>query len=135
VKTALTTTQEVLVGGWAPGHGRRAGTVGSVLMGAYDKAGRLRYLGSVGTGFTDAALRTLSGLLTPLAVAESPFDEEVPALDARTARWVAPALVGEVVYRVLTPDLRLRHASWRGLRPDRDPIEIVLDLPWPPPGR
>lgn len=133
VKTALTTTQEVVVGGWSPGKGRRSGTVGSVHMGAYDRGGRLRYLGMVGTGFTDAALVRLGGLLAPLAVAASPFDDEVPAPDARTARWVRPSLVGEVVYRILTPDLRLRHTSWKGLRPDRDPGEIVLDLPWPPP--
>ena len=129
VKTALTTTQEVVVGGWSPGQGRRAGMVGSLHMGAYDRAGRLRYLGMVGTGFTDAALRLLAERLGPLAVAASPFDDEVPAPDARTARWVRPDLVGEVVYRVLTPDLRLRHTAWRGLRPDRDPAEIVLDLP------
>lgn len=135
VKTALTTTQEVVVGGFTPGQGRRAGMVGSLHMGAFDKGGRLRYLGLVGTGFTDAALRLLAERLAPLAVARSPFDDEVPAPDARTARWVRPELVGEVVYRVLTPDLRLRHTSWRGLRVDRDPAEIVLDLPWPPPPR
>jgi bifunctional non-homologous end joining protein LigD len=102
-------------------------------MGAYDRAGRLRYLGMVGTGFTEAALRRLGALLAPLAVAASPFDDVVPAPEARGAHWVRPELVGEVVYRVLTPDLRLRHTAWRGLRPDRDPAEIVLDLPWPPP--
>lgn len=133
VKTALTTAQEVVVGGWSPGQGRRAGMVGSLHMGAYDRAGRLRYLGMVGTGFTDAALRLLAERLAPLALTASPFDDDVPALDARAARWVRPELVGEVVYRVLTPDLRLRHTAWRGLRPDREPAEIVLDLPWPPP--
>ena len=133
VKTALTTTQEVLVGGWSAGKGRRSGLLGSVHMGAYDRAGRLRYLGMVGTGFTEAALRKLGALLEPLAVAASPFDDVVPAPEARGAHWVRPELVGEVVYRVLTPDLRLRHTAWRGLRPDRDPAEIVLDLPWPPP--
>jgi bifunctional non-homologous end joining protein LigD len=133
VKTALTTTQEVLVGGWSAGRGRRTGLLGSVHMGAYDRAGRLRYLGMVGTGFTEAALRRLGALLDPLAVTASPFDDVVPAPEARGAHWVRPELVGEVVYRVLTPDLRLRHTAWRGLRPDRDPAEIVLDLPWPPP--
>jgi len=104
-----------------------------VHMGAYDRGGRLRYLGMVGTGFTDAALVRLGALLGPLAVTASPFDDDVPVPDARTARWVRPELVGEVVYRILTPDLRLRHTSWKGLRPDRDPAEIVLDLPWPAP--
>jgi bifunctional non-homologous end joining protein LigD len=126
VKTALLTTQEVVVGGWTPGQGRRAGAIGALLLGAHDPQGRLRYLGHVGTGFTDAALRRLATELAPLARSASAFDDEVPPAEARAARWVAPVLVGEVVYRTLTPDLRLRHASWRGLRPDRDPAEVVL---------
>ena len=102
-------------------------------MGAYDRAGRLRYLGMVGTGFTEAALRKLGALSSRWPWPLRPFDDVVPAPEARGAHWVRPELVGEVVYRVLTPDLRLRHTAWRGLRPDRDPAEIVLDLPWPPP--
>jgi bifunctional non-homologous end joining protein LigD len=127
VKTPLLNTQEVLVGGWTPGQGRRAGTIGALLLGAYDGQGRLRYLGHVGTGFTDAALDLLAGKLAPLAQAASGFDDEIPTVEARAARWVRPSLVGEVVYRTLTPDHRLRHASWRGLRPDRDPDEVVLE--------
>ena len=129
IKTALLTTQEVLIGGWTPGQGRRAGMIGALLLGARDRQGRLRYLGHVGTGFTDAALRILAERLAPLAQPEPGFDDEVPAAEARAARWVRPQLVGEVVYRTLTPDHRLRHAAWRGLRPDRDPGEVILDLP------
>lgn len=129
VKTALLTTQEVLVGGWTPGQGRRSGTVGALLLGARDAAGSLRYLGHVGTGFTDAMLTDLRARLGPLARATSGFDDEVPPLEARDARWVEPVLVGEVVYRTLTGDHRLRHAAWRGLRPDRDPDEVVLHAP------
>lgn len=127
VKTALLTTQEVLIGGWTPGQGRRLGTIGALLLGAYDGLGRLRYLGHVGTGFSDAALKLLADRLAPLAQPESAFDDDIPAVEARAARWVRPSLVGEVVYRTLTPDHRLRHASWRGLRPDRDPDEVVLE--------
>lgn len=126
IKTALLTTQEVVIGGWTPGHGRRAGMIGALLLGAHDGEGRLRYLGHVGTGFTEAALRRLATELAPLAQPGSGFDDDVPAVEARAARWVRPVLVGEVVYRTLTPDLRLRHAAWRGLRPDRDPHEVVL---------
>lgn len=129
VKTALVQTQEVLVGGWSPGQGRRASTMGALLLGARDRAGRLRYLGHVGTGFTEAVLRDLMARMAPLRRERSPFDEEVPREHVRGVRWVEPELVGEVRYRTLTTDGRLRHAAWRGLRPDRDPGEIVLDLP------
>lgn len=126
IKTALLTTQEVVIGGWTPGKGRRAGTLGALLLGAYDADGALRYLGSVGTGFTNTALTELHRILVPLGQDRAPFDESVPPAETRTAQWVQPVLVGEVVYRTLTHDRRLRHAAWRGLRPDRDVTEAVL---------
>jgi bifunctional non-homologous end joining protein LigD len=128
VKTALVRTLEVLIGGWTPGEGRRARTFGSLLLGAHGADGRLRYLGHVGTGFSDAALDQLTGRLRPLLRRTSPFDETVPREHARLARWVEPVLVGEVEYRLITRDGRLRHASWRGLRPDRAPDEVVLPV-------
>ena len=126
VKTALVRTLEVLIGAWTPGTGRRARTFGSLLLGAHDADGQLRYLGHVGTGFTDSVLDALLARMTPLRRPDSPFDEVVPREHARHARWVEPVLVGEVEYRLITRDGRLRHAAWRGLRPDRAPDEVVL---------
>jgi bifunctional non-homologous end joining protein LigD len=126
IKTALLHTQEVVVGGWTAGEGRRAQTIGALLLGAYDGSGSLRYLGHVGTGFTEAALRSLMVELRAREQSASPFDEEVPREEARKARWVRPELVGEVVYRVLTKEGRLRHAAWRGLRSDKDPEDAVI---------
>ena len=62
----------------------------------------------------------------------APFDDPVPRAHARDALWVRPDLVGEVVYRTLTADGRLRHPSWRGLRPDREPAEVrrTTVQPW-----
>jgi len=125
VKTALVHAQEVLVGGFTAGEGRRTGTFGSLLLGAY-AAGELRYLGHVGTGFSDAVLTDLTARLRRLTRPTSPFDELVPREHARKARWVEPVLVGEVEYRLVTRDGRLRHASWRGLRADRPPESIRM---------
>ncbi|MGH3565688.1 MAG: non-homologous end-joining DNA ligase [Pseudonocardia sp.] len=129
VKTALFHTLEVVIGGWTVGEGRRAATLGALLLGAYDDRGRLCFLGHVGTGFTEPALRDLLARLGPLARAGSPFDDAVPSPEARRARWVHPELVGEVVYRTFTRDRRLRHASWRGLRADRAPDKVLLQDP------
>jgi len=117
-------TQEVVIGGWKPGQGRRAGTIGSLLLGVYDDDGRLRFAGHVGTGFTDRALDEMAEMLRPLARGTSPFDEEVPREFAKDARWVEPGLAGEVAYAHWTADDRLRFPSWRGLRPDTDPLEV-----------
>jgi bifunctional non-homologous end joining protein LigD len=126
IKTPLLHTQEVVIGGWTTGEGRRAASIGALLLGAYDEHDQLRYLGHVGTGFTDAALQHLLGELTAREQPSSPFDEEVPRVEARKARWARPELVGEVVYRVLTAEGRLRHAAWRGLRVDKKPTNARL---------
>ncbi|WP_220729770.1 non-homologous end-joining DNA ligase [Streptomyces radicis] len=129
IKKPLIRTQEAIIGGWQPGEGRRGGTLGSLLLGAFDEGGALRYLGHVGTGFRAAALGDLMARLAPLTRPTSPFADPVPRPHARTARWVEPRLVGEVAFRSWTRDRRLRQSSWRGLRPDKDPEEIVVERP------
>ena len=116
-------TQEVVVGGWRPGNGRRADTIGSLLLGVADDDG-LHYVGSVGTGFTERALTDLLTMLRPLQQPASPFVDDLPRGELRDARWVRPELVGEIAYGEWTPDARLRHPSWRGLRPEKDPSEV-----------
>jgi bifunctional non-homologous end joining protein LigD len=130
-KHPLIQTQEVVVCGWRPGKGRRDGMVGGLLLGAHDPhTGDLVYLGDVGTGFTERALFDLRDRFARLERATSPFAAELARDDARHARWLEPVLVGEVVYRQFTrSDRRLRHAAWRGLRPDREPDEITVPEP------
>lgn len=123
IKVPAMRTQEVVIVGWQPGGGRREGMIGSLLLAVPDRAGRLAYAGKVGTGFTESSLRQLAADLKPLATDEPPIDD-VPRTEARIAHWVAPKLVGEVVFRTWTPTHRLRHTSWRGVRPDRTPESI-----------
>jgi bifunctional non-homologous end joining protein LigD len=126
IKVPFIRTQEVVIVGYQPGEGRRAGTIGALLLAVNGPDGRLHFAGGVGTGFTDAALRTLQRTLEPLLRAAPPLSG-VPREHARRAVWVEPSLVGEVAYRTWTPDGRLRHASWRGLRPDKDPRDVNVD--------
>lgn len=118
-------TQAVVVGGWRPGQGRRTGTIGSLLVGVPDQEGRLVYVGHVGTGFSDADLRDLQRLLTRRA--SSPFEGTLPREVTRDAHWVEPDLVGEVAYAVWTAEGRLRHPSWRGVRDDLEPDDVVQE--------
>jgi bifunctional non-homologous end joining protein LigD len=115
--------QEVIICGWAPGEGRRADLIGSLLLGVYD-GDRLRYVGHVGTGFTDAMLADLAEQLRPLGRETSPFGTKIPNQAARDARWVEPSLVGEVAFAEWTADGILRQPSWRGLRIDKEPVEV-----------
>ena len=126
VKVKNIRAQEVVVGGWSPGKGRRQGTIGSLLLGLPGERG-LTYIGQVGTGFTDDMLADLLTRLKRLARKTSPFDPDVPRADARDAQWVSPRLVGEVAFGEWTSDGRLRHPAWRGLRPDKSPSEVVRE--------
>lgn len=119
----LVELKEVVIGGWTPGAGRRSGMIGALLLGVYED-GRLRYAGHVGTGFSEAVLRDLYRRLERLSRPDSPFAQPVPRVDAPDAHWVEPELVGEVEHRQWTTEHRLRHPSWRGLRPDKDPHEV-----------
>jgi bifunctional non-homologous end joining protein LigD len=129
VKVPIWKTIEAVIGGWQPGEGGRQGAIGSLLLGVYDDDDRLTYIGHVGSGFSEAVLRQLSEAVAPLTRDESPFANEVPRLLARKARWIEPSLVGEVMFRTWTHDGRLRHSTWRGLRPDKDPADVRAPIP------
>lgn len=125
LKLKNTRMQEAVIVGIRPGKGEREGTLGSLLL-AVPEGGDLRYIGRVGTGFTDRSLRDLLARLEPLRVPRAPLDG-VPRLDASDALWVRPELVGEVEFANWTPDGILRHARWRGLRADKTVDEITVE--------
>jgi bifunctional non-homologous end joining protein LigD len=118
-------TQEVVVGGWRPGNGRRASTVGSLLLGIPSADG-LRYVGRVGTGFGDHDLEHITTTLAGLERKTTPF-ADVPRADASDAHWVTPSLVGEVEFAEWTSADRLRQPSWRGWRTDKSADDVVRE--------
>jgi bifunctional non-homologous end joining protein LigD len=118
-------TQEVVIGGWRPGKGRRAGGVGSLLVGI-PEAGALRYVGRVGTGFGDRELDAIATRLRKLQQGDNPFTD-IPRLDASDAHWVRPDLVAEVEFSEWTSTGRLRQPSWRGWRPDKAPDQVTAE--------
>ncbi|RFA20355.1 ATP-dependent DNA ligase [Subtercola boreus] len=117
--------QEVVVGGWRPGNGRRADSIGSLLLGIPDGDG-LRYVGRVGTGFSDADLRRLSTTVKKLGRTSSPFTD-APREVAADAHWIEPTLVGEVEFAEWTAADHLRQPSWRGWRADKSPADVVRE--------
>ncbi|MFD1858441.1 ATP-dependent DNA ligase [Aeromicrobium camelliae] len=114
--------QSVVIGGWRPGA---SSGFGSLLLGIPSEEG-LRYVGRVGTGFTDAQRRELGAQLRRLERKTSPF-VEVPRDVSADAHWTTPRLVGEVVYGGWTGSGILRHASWRGLRKDLEPDDVHVE--------
>ncbi len=128
IKVPINNLQEAVIVGWRPGQGKRAGSIGSLLLAAHDTDGVLHFIGDVGTGFTQVMLAQLAKQLQPLETPRSPVTgRPVPAMYARGAHWVRPQLVGEVQYRNFTPDRTLRHPSWRGLRRDKAVHDVILE--------
>jgi bifunctional non-homologous end joining protein LigD len=127
VKVKNVQRQEVVIGGWLPGEGRRRERIGALLVGVRDEdeGGRLRYVGRVGTGFTEDELDRLAVLLGPLEQRTSPF--EAGPKPPRGAHWLRPALVAEVEFRDWTQAGQLRAPSYKGLRDDKPPALVVRE--------
>lgn len=123
LKTKCTRHADLVVGGYTAPKGSRSG-FGALLLGAYDGES-LRYAGRVGSGFGERTLRALHARLETLRRSSSPFSDTVP--DARSARWVEPTLVVEVAFTERTREGRLRHPTYRGLREDKEPSEVVVE--------
>jgi bifunctional non-homologous end joining protein LigD len=122
LKIKHTLRQELVIGGWLPGEGRRERRIGSLLMGYYDD-GAFRYAGRVGTGFTDQMLDDLAKRLSQYRRDSSPFTD-APKLP-REAVFVEPCLVAEIEFREWTSDGVMRAPSYKGLREDKSPREVV----------
>lgn len=114
--------QELVVGGYTAPQGSRT-DLGALLLGYYEN-GRLRYAGRVGTGFTQATLAELAGLLGPLKRSRSPFADDVRVAGAT---WVEPELVAEIRFTEWTRDGRLRHPVFAGLRDDKAAADVVRE--------
>jgi DNA ligase D-like protein (predicted ligase) len=125
LKLKCTRAQELVIGGFTAPRGSRT-DLGALLVGHFEGP-RLRYAGKVGTGFTRATLRELSEQLAPLVRATSPFAPEkgIP----RAATWVEPELVAQIAFMEWTPDGRLRHPSFLGVRLDKPAREVVREAP------
>jgi DNA ligase D-like protein (predicted ligase) len=119
-KLKCTASQELVIAGWTDPRGSRVG-LGAVLVGYYDDDGRLRYAGKVGTGFNAEMLRHLHAELAAREVQTSPFSDPIRE---RAIHWARPELVAQVAFAEWTPDGRLRHASFEGLRVDKAAAEV-----------
>ncbi|MFR9727598.1 non-homologous end-joining DNA ligase [Saccharopolyspora sp. MS10] len=114
--------QEFVVGGRTAPKGSRTG-FGALLVG-YFEGDALRFAGKVGTGYDEAALRELSTRLDGLARRDSPFADRIPE---REVRWADPELVVQVAFTEWTPEGRLRHPRFLGVRDDKTAAEVVRE--------
>ncbi len=122
-KVKLIKRDEFVIGGWTDGGGKRVGGFGSLMLGVYDDDD-LRYVGSVGTGFSDVLI---ADLMTQLVEFETGIDPFQGGPDRPDGHFVDPVMVAEIAYGEWTRDLVLRHPSFKGLRFDRQAHEVNFD--------
>jgi bifunctional non-homologous end joining protein LigD len=141
-------TDDFVVVGWTDPAGSRSG-FGALHLAQYVGAD-LVYMGSVGTGFSDAQLTEIGADLAAAEIDRPPaapprssdgHDGELPG--GRSHHWTEPAVVVEVRFKEVTEGGLLRHSSFLRLRDDKAPSECRRDdgdpeaggeeLPEPPP--
>jgi bifunctional non-homologous end joining protein LigD len=117
--------QEFVIVGYTRGKGRRERTLGSLILGIY-QGGELVYAGNCGTGFTDDEIDRLLGKLRPLERETPPFRvvPKMPRVRKGDVIWVEPKLVCEVEFVEWTHDGHLRAPAYKGLREDKDPLDV-----------
>ena len=128
--------QELVIGGWTPGEGARAGSFGALLVGYFDatpeqaaergEPAKLMYAGGVGTGYTDRELARLKKLLNARKRETSPF-EPSKAIPKKGALFCEPELVCEVEYTEWTKENTLRQPAYKGLREDKPAHDVVRE--------
>ena len=129
LKIKITKTIEAVIGGHTEPEGSRD-YFGSIVLGLYDKRGRLIHVGQAGSGFDRKTLEAVWSLLKKLDTKTNPFYGPVEAL--KKVHWVKPELVAEIKFSEWTHEtkeggLKLRAPVFLGLREDKSPKECTFE--------
>jgi bifunctional non-homologous end joining protein LigD len=120
VKIKQTTTIDAVIGGWT--EPRSPGLrLGALLLGLY-QGKKLRFIGHVGTGFDAKSQEAIGKMLKERETTACTFDK-VPETN-EPEHWARPELVARVKYSEWTPEKRLRHPVFLGLRNDAQAEEL-----------
>ena len=134
LKIKISNSQEVIIGGFTNNDGSNK-PFSSLLVGLPEN-GKLLYTGKIGTGFSDKLQKEMMEKFEPLITSKNPFvntpDINKPSRfrpnpPNATATWLKPKLICEVSYREMTSDGVMRHPSFKGMRDDKSPAEVVKE--------
>ena len=122
LKTKCLNREEFVVVGWTDPEGSRP-FIGTLLLGYYNSAGQLIYVGRVGAGCGLISSPVFLRRLRPLHIDRMSLDVAPPRstrfgspLVLSRVHWVRPELTVEVKYLTWTEDGLLRQVVYEGIR-------------------
>jgi len=130
IKLKCRLRQDFVIAGYTAPGGSRHG-FGAIVVGVYERPGKLMYAGKVGTGFDDELLTTLSRKFAKLKRPDSPL---VNPPREKGITWIRPQLVAEVAFTERTDDGVIRQGAFMGLRQDIPAKSVGLETAQKPPG-
>ncbi len=123
VKVKCTRRQEFILVGWKPSSAK-ARPFSSLLL-AQREGGELVYKGHVGTGFDAATMADLAKRFASRERKTAPLAVDKAA--ARKVHWLKPELVAEIAFAEYTASGSVRHASFLGLRSDKEASDVTSE--------
>jgi bifunctional non-homologous end joining protein LigD len=136
LKIKVQRRQEVVIAGFTKNE-RTGKFFSALVLGIYNN-GHLEYAGKVGTGFSDKLQKEMMAQFKPLITDKIPFDYEVdvdkpsrfrPKRLGAKPTWLKPELVCEVAFAEVTNEGVFRQASFKGIRIDKKPKDVILETP------
>lgn len=128
VKSKCGREQEFVIGGFMPAKDQSQ-AIGALLLGYY-KNEKFTYAGKVGTGYSRTVAKEIFKKLLPLKITTSPFQEKL-GRGRRDYIFVKPEILCEISFMEWTADGHIRHASFKGLREDKNPQRVIEEIPMP----
>jgi bifunctional non-homologous end joining protein LigD len=136
LKIKVQRRQEVVIAGFTKNEGTSK-PFSALVLGVY-KGKQLKYVGKVGTGFSDKLQKEMMAQFKPYITGKSPFDEDIdvdkpsrfrPKRLGAKPTWLKPVLICEVNYAEVTKEGIFRQASFKGMRSDKKSKDVVLETP------
>jgi len=133
VKLRYNCRQDFVVGGYTPSY---LG-LDALLVGFY-KGKELRFAGAVRGGLTPTLRRQVHDEVKHLKIATCPFanlpdrrpgsfGQGITREKMNSCTWLKPTTIAEIEFAEWTPDERLRHAAFIGLRCDKKSRDVVRE--------
>jgi len=137
LKFKINKAQEFVIGGYKPD----AGSFQSILVGYY-QAKKLLFAGKVRQGFNPYVRAKLLETMRPCLTSKCPFanlpssrtshfGEGITTEDMKELCWLKPSLVAQISFTEWTNYGLLRHATFEGLRDDKESGAVVREMTAP----